>query len=227
MPKADCVHSTPPTNTSAPTAQSSRRGFLVQATAVAAAGAALGASLPLPEPSAVTAQSCDAELIDLGARFEPLLDQYYLAHRRWSALLAQAKAEHDQQYGTPAERNYEFPPLVVAVFADSCERMGVDEADDALAAIHQQMGPLANAINAAPVNSIEGLRTKALVVFWEVAPVCAGSSRYSFEDGLPFQWLFTAVAELCGLKDKVLATGYQLPNDDFAYDDSDDEGENA
>jgi hypothetical protein len=26
----------------------------------------------------------DAELIELGARFEPLLDQYYGAQRRWS-----------------------------------------------------------------------------------------------------------------------------------------------
>jgi hypothetical protein len=227
MTQAESMLSMPPTNTSVPTPQSSRRGFLVQAAAVAAGGAALGASLPLPARSGVTATNCDAELIELGAKFEPLLEQYYLAHRRWSALLAQARAEHDEQYGTPAERNYEFPPLVVAAFADSYERMGVSEADDALAAIHQQMEPLADAINAAPVNSLEGLRAKALVVFWEVAPVCAGSSRYSFEDGLPFQWLFTAVAELCGLKDKVLATGYQLPNDDFAYDDSDDEGENA
>jgi hypothetical protein len=52
---------------------------------VAAAGAAIGAGLPsLPAPSAVTAQSSAAELIDLGARFEPLLDRYYVAHRRWS-----------------------------------------------------------------------------------------------------------------------------------------------
>jgi hypothetical protein len=32
--------------------------------------------------------------------------------------------------------------------------------------------PLANAINAACVTSIEGLRVKALVAFWEVAPLC-------------------------------------------------------
>jgi hypothetical protein len=38
----------------------------------------------------------------------------------------------------------------------------------------------------------------------------------------PFQQLFTAVAEVCGLKDKMAATGYELPDvsDD---DDSDDE----
>jgi hypothetical protein len=38
MPKADCVFSTPPTNTSATTPQSSRRGFLVEAAGVAAGG---------------------------------------------------------------------------------------------------------------------------------------------------------------------------------------------
>jgi hypothetical protein len=31
---------------------------------------------------------------------------------------------------------------------------------------------LTKAINAAPVNSIEGLRAKALVAFFEVAPLC-------------------------------------------------------
>jgi hypothetical protein len=175
----------------------------------------------------VTARSCDAELIDLGARFEPLLDRYYVTHRRWSGALAQANAEHDREYGTPAERNYEYSPEVAAGFEDNRKRFGVGEAGDALAAIHDEMKPLANAINAAPVNSIEGLRAKALVVFWEVAPLCAGSSHYSFEDGLPFQWFFTAVADLCGLKNKIMATGYQLPDDGFAYDDSDDEGEDS
>lgn len=73
MPKADSVHSTPPTNTSVPTPQSSRRGFLVQATAVAAAGAAIGASLPLPAPPAA-AQNGAAEADPIFAAIE--------AHRR-------------------------------------------------------------------------------------------------------------------------------------------------
>jgi hypothetical protein len=58
MIQADSVHSTPPTNTSATTPQSSRRGFLVQAAGVAAGGAALGAGLPLPDPAS-TAQSSE------------------------------------------------------------------------------------------------------------------------------------------------------------------------
>jgi len=89
------------------------------------------------------------------------------------------------------------------------------------------MKRLAKAINASPVNSIEGLRAKALVAFWEVAPLCADHTEFSFDDAYPFQQLFTAVAELCGLKDKMAATGYELPDLAMVDDDSDDEGEEA
>ena len=92
------------------------------------------------------------------------------------------------------------------------------------------MKQLANAISVAPVNSIEGLRAKALVIFWEIAPLIAGETEFSFEEAYPFQQLFTAVAEVCGLKEKVLATGYELPDIGVAYDadeDSDDEAEDA
>jgi len=190
------------------------------------------AALPIAAaaPAAAT-QTLDAELIELGARFEPLLDQYYVAHRRWSVSLAHAHAEHDQEFGDPADRNYEYTPEIVAAFKDSCERRGVGEADDALAAVHDEMKQLANAINAAPVTSIEGLRVKALVAFWEVAPSCAGDTEFSFDDAYPFQQLFTAVAEVCGLKDKIAATGCTLPDIGLAYDDADedcdDEGDDA
>jgi hypothetical protein len=145
----------------------------------------------LPAAVAHKSQTLDAELIELGARFEPLVDQYYVAQRRWS------------------------------------ERSGGREASDALSAIHREMKQLMNAINAASVTSIEGLRAKALVAFWEVAPLCAGDTEFSFEDAYPFQQLFTAVAELCGLKDKLVATGYELPDIAMVDDDSDDEGEEA
>jgi hypothetical protein len=70
-----------------------------------------------------------------------------------------------------------------------------------------------------------------VVAFWEVAPPCADQTTFSFEDAYPFQHLFTAVAELCGLKDKMAATDYELPDiamvDDDSDEDSDDEGEEA
>jgi hypothetical protein len=184
------------------------------------------AALPIAAAApAAAAQTLDAELIELGARFEPLVDRYYVAHRRWSAALAQAHAEHNREFGDPADRNYEYPPEIVAAFSDSCERSGAHEADEALSAIHQEMKPLVNAINASSVTSIEGFRAKALVAFWEVAPIGAGDSEFTFDDAYHFQQLFTAVAELCGLKDKLTATGYALP--DTAMVDEDDEGEEA
>jgi hypothetical protein len=182
---------------------------------------------PRSPPSPAASAHPDAEIIQLGARFEPLVDRYYVAHRRWSVSLAQAHAEHDREFGDPADRNYEYPPEIVAAFKDSCERSGANEADDALSAIHEEIKQLANAINASPVNSIEGLRAKALVAFWEVAPLGAGDTEFSFEDAYPFQQLFAAVAELCGLKDKMAATGYELPDIAMVDDDSDDEGEEA
>ncbi len=97
--------------------------------------------------------------------------------------------------------------------------------------MHKEMKPLENAINAMPVTSIEGLRAKALVALYEVAPLCAGDTEFSFDDAYPFQQLFAAVAELCGLKDKMAATGYALPDIGMVEaapdDDSDDDGEEA
>jgi hypothetical protein len=107
------------------------------------------------------------------------------------------------------------------------KRNGYDDAAARLSATFKEMAPLANAINAASVTSIEGLRAKALVAFWEVAPLGAGDSEFTFDDAWPFQQLFTAVAELCGLKGKMAATGYELPDIGMVEaapdDDSDDE----
>jgi hypothetical protein len=74
-------------------------------------------------------------------------------------------------------------------------------------AVHEEMEPIAEATNALSCTSIEGLRAKALVAFWEVAPLCAGNAEYHFQDGIPFQRLFCAVAEFCGITDKIEATG--------------------
>jgi hypothetical protein len=57
MIPADSVLSTPPTNTSSD--NTSRRGFLAQAAAVTAGGAALGLALPLPGSAAGAGQAPD------------------------------------------------------------------------------------------------------------------------------------------------------------------------
>jgi hypothetical protein len=160
---------------------------------------------------AATAQTIDADLIELGARFEPLVSQYYVARERWALSMVAAHAE----YRASAERHYQ-------VLEDCCERSGANEAGATLSAINQKMEELANAISAASVNSVAGLRTKALVALWKVAPKRADDTEFSFERTCSFQQLFTAVAELCGLKDKMAAVGYQLP--DLTMVDDDDIG---
>jgi len=197
---------------------------------VVLAGVASAATLPIVAAApAATAQASDAELIELGARFEPLLDQYYVTRKRWARSMLAAHAEHDREFGMGARCFRQ--PEIAAAFEQSCKRSGTNEAQDALSAIHMEMESLANAINAAPVTSLEGLRVKGLVAFWEVAPLCAGDTEFSFDDAYPFQQLFTAVAEVCGLKGKIAATGYELPEIGLAYDDADedcdDDGEDA
>jgi hypothetical protein len=120
MPKATRVYSTPPTNTSAidhpmmfPPVDPTRRRVLT----VAAAGA-VAAAIPAAIAPAMAGMHPDAELIELGARFEPLVDRYYVAHRRWSAALARAHAEHDAEFGDPADRDFEHPPEIRNAFAD-------------------------------------------------------------------------------------------------------------
>jgi hypothetical protein len=235
MTQADSVYSTPPTNT--PVDPTRRRFLTVAAVASAvsagtlAAAAAMDPSIPAAAAK-LAAQTLDAELIELGARFEPLVDRYYVAHRRWSRLLAQAHADQEAEFGPPAERNYQDTPEIRAAWSERCDRSALNEADDRLSAIGIEREPIQFAIDALPVTSIEGLRAKALVAFFNVSPLCAGDTEYHFQDELAFQQLFTAVAEFCGLKDKVAATGYELPDlpemvEDAPDDDSDDEGEEA
>jgi hypothetical protein len=145
MIEADRVHSTPPLNTSV----SLSRRHMLAGLAILPAGA-------VAVPAAASAVGPDAELIALGKQFEPLVDAYYAAHRRWSAALAQAHAEHDAEFGHPADRDYEYPLEIRNAFADSCERSGADAAGEALHAIFKEMAPLANTINAASVTSVEG-----------------------------------------------------------------------
>jgi hypothetical protein len=218
MTQADSVHSTPPTNTSR-----SRRTVLA---GIASAAALPIAALPIAAAAPAAVQTLDAELIELGARFEPLVDQYYAVRAIWARAMTRSHSEHDRKFGEPRDRDYQDTPEIRAAWEEACERNGLDDACVRQSAIWEEMKPIANAINASPVNSIEGLRAKALVALWEVVPLVAGDTEFSFDDAYPFQQLFTAVAELCGLKDKIAATGYDLP-DIGMVDDSGDEGEEA
>jgi hypothetical protein len=216
MTQADCVFSTPPTNT--PVDPTRRHLLTVAGGAVAAV--TIAAAAPV-----AAAQTLDAELIELGARFEPLVDQYYAVRAIWARAMTRSHSEIDRKLGEPSDRGYQETPEIRAAWEELREHTGLDDACARQSAIWEEMKPIADAINAASVNSIEGLRAKALVAFWEVAPLCADQTEFSFEDAYPFQQLFTAVAEVCGLKDKMAATGYELPDIAMVDDDSDEDSE--
>jgi hypothetical protein len=174
-------------------------------------------------PPAASAVGADAELVRLGKQLEILVDAYYAAQRPWSRALSEAHRVHLAALGDPANRGYQDTPEIRAAFQQTCERLGVDEASDRLSAAHQEIEPIAEVINALPCTSIEGLRAKALVAFWEVAPSGAGDTEFSFDHEYSFQQLFCAVAECCGLNSKITATGFEMPNIEWTDQDDDDD----
>jgi hypothetical protein len=178
-------------------------------------------------PTAATAACADAELITLGRQLEPLVDAYYVARRPWACALTQRNSELEKRFGSPADRGYQNPPEYESAAKELDDRLGLDEAGDRLHVAFEKIETIAKAIEGMPCRSIEGLRAKALVAFWEVAPLCADDAEFHFEDAYPFQRLFLAVAELCGLNGKIAATGFEMPNIDCIDEDGEDEGEEA
>ena len=65
-----------------------------------------------------------------------------------------------------------------------------------------------------------------MVAFWKVAPFCASDTEFHFDDAFPFQNLFCAVMQLCGLDGKAAETGFDLPSIGGSGQDEDD-GEEA
>jgi hypothetical protein len=205
MTKADSVHSTPPTNTSVhnPVDGLSRRHML--------AGLAILPAVDIGIPTSATAGRADAELIELGRKFEVLVDAYYAARQPWARALTERNLELENRFGEPADRGFRDPPEYESAAKEIDGRLGMDEASDQLAAVHEEMEPIADTISAMSCTSIEGLRAKALVAFWGVQPLCAYQTEFTFDNEIAFHRLFSAVAEVCGLNGKIAATGYTLP----------------
>jgi hypothetical protein len=175
-------------------------------------------------PISAAAATADAELIALGKQLEPLVDAYYLARQPWARALTERNSELQERFGRPADCGYQYPPEYETAADQIDQRSGLDEASDKLHVAFERVETIARAIERMPCRSVEGLRAKALVAFWEVAPLSAGSTEFHFEDAYPFQQLFSAVAELCGLDGKLAETGFDLP-DIYVGDDQDDEEE--
>jgi hypothetical protein len=98
-----------------------------------------------------------------------LVDTYYAARQPWARAMVQRHEELEERFGDPADRGY--TPEIRAAAAEINARVGLDAASAQLSAVHEEMEPIADAINAMPCTSIAGLRVKALVAFWGVAPL--------------------------------------------------------
>jgi hypothetical protein len=110
-----------------------RRGFIAVAAgasiisvgSLAAVAMPIAAGLPIAAatPAAAAQIIDDAELIELGSRFELLEDRYYVARKPWARSLAAAHAERERDFGDDPVRFNE--PEVANAFQDSCEHLGV------------------------------------------------------------------------------------------------------
>jgi hypothetical protein len=131
------------------------------------------AALPAAVPAVAAAASAvgtDAELIALGKKHETLVDAYYVARQPWALALSERNSALEERFGAPADRGYRDPPEYEAAAKEIDARLGLDAAADQLHTVFEKIEPIALAIEALPCTSIEGLRAKALVAFWEVAP---------------------------------------------------------
>jgi hypothetical protein len=176
-------------------------------------------------PAVVAMPVLDTAPAEVVAKFERLLEEYYARRAAWGPRLEQAHAETDRIFGE--EWDGGDAEHRGRVFSEACIRLEVNNAGDQMHAVGEEMKPLAQAIVALPTASLEALRAKTLVALWEVAPLCASDTEYHFGDAYPFQLLFSAVAEFCGLTKKINATGYTLPElpDLFSPSCEDDEEE--
>lgn len=177
-----------------------RRGFLS-----AAVGAAGGAVITTATP--VVADQPDTEIITAGRKFEEMFSRYMPAWFEWARLhreaRAETKAKFGDDYGSPAWRE-PSPGQSPAekFFHNALVRNGTDRASDAVDALHQEMEPIAEFIRDEEIESLAGLRAKALVAIWDSRPDCAThSGRLNFEDEWSLYSLLTGVIAVTGLSD--------------------------
>jgi hypothetical protein len=177
-----------------------RRGFL--SAAVGAAGAAVIATAT----PAIASQS-DIEIITAGQKFEGLFTKYMPAWFEWARLAREAKAETKAKFGAdysaPAWREPLPGKSPAQLFLhNALVSNGADRAGDAIDALDQEMELIAQYIRDEEIESLAGLRAKALVAIWDSRPTCAShSGGLNFENEWSLYSLMTGVIAVTGLSD--------------------------
>ena len=168
------------------------------------AAAALPALAILPALAVASpAADPDAELVVLGARLEKLLREYFELSFQWAPLMREAHAEARKRFGGKEswELSRKLEKASSRLLGQFTERNGCTMRDERMSDIGEQIEPIAKAICEADATTMGGLRTKALVVLWEVRPGGAvHDGEFEFpDDGGATASLFHAVAAMTGL----------------------------
>jgi hypothetical protein len=175
MPKANRVHSTPPTNTPISqvdaTGATSRGRFLSQAAGVAAGGAvlALATSQPIAAASAPAAQLNESTLLKLE---EQIFEQYQGATAYDDEIIRLAEiwhAESKRLYEESLSREvqagtYLTPQQRWALVTDTPEHREHDRIVTLQEPFYERMDALVKQIFATPAHTAEGRRAKATVL---------------------------------------------------------------
>jgi hypothetical protein len=139
----------------------------------------------------------DAEIIAAGKKFGELLPKYMTAWFEWSRLQREASAEtharFGKNHGSPAWMEGKRPAQVF--LHEALERNGTRQASEAVEALYDEMEPIAELIRDSDIESLAGLRSKALVAIWDSRPTCAvHKGVLNFEDEWSLHSLVTGVS---------------------------------
>ncbi|WP_407174553.1 hypothetical protein [Bradyrhizobium sp. STM 3562] len=157
--------------------------------------------------SPIEAAHPDAKIIAAGVRFEKLLPKYMTAWFEWARLHREARAETYAKFGedycSPAWTEPDgahSPAFLFLQQALACN--GARQAADTESALHDEMNPIAELIRDAEIQSLAGLRAKALVAIWDCRP---GVAEHTGDLNLDNEWslysLLTGTIAVTGLSD--------------------------
>ena len=167
----------------------------------------VGAALTGTAIPAVAASNPDAEVIAAGQKFEDLFSRYMPAWLKWARLHREAKAETEAKFGKGYHRvAWQHPTPGKSpgqkYLSEALARNGASQASDAIEVLYDEMEPLAEFIRETDIESMEGLRAKALVAMWDSRPTGATHSVYlNFEDEQSLCSLLTGAIAATGLSD--------------------------
>ena len=163
------------------------------------------ATAAAPSIIPAAASDADAEIIAAGEKFEQLLKQYIPAWFEWAKRHRAAKAETVVKFGGDYRSSAWSEPEpgrspAQRYLKEAVGRNGAKRASEATEALCDEMEPIANLIREAKVETLAGLRAKALVAIWEARPTCAThKGLLNFDDEISLWSLLNGVVAVTGL----------------------------